>query len=203
MQQQQQYYPTTVPRHGDPHHIYSHPGSYIHPATAARMQWSPNVQGGQWAAAYDLSAGYQGFVPSSMGGLHSPDPAQSAAATPHNIRDILGPGGQQQQQTSDTLQSEIAKTPSSYQKSPSSAGAATGTVFHYPPQMPGGEMRSPTNNSAEIPAQFYIPALQGKPFGKYSRSWLLICRRQAYDMKKTFNSCSLTCTCKHSTVQCA
>lgn len=167
--QQHQYYPTTVPRHGDPHHIYHHPaGSYIHPAAAARMQWSPNVQGGQWAATYDLSAAgsYPGFVPSSMGGgsgggLLSPDPAQSAA-TPHNIRDILGG----QQQTTDTLQSEIAKTPSSYQKSPSSAGAATGTVFHYPTPMPGGEMRSPTaNSSAEIP-QFYIPALQGKPFGK-------------------------------------
>ena len=152
---QQQYYPS-MPRHGD--HVYHHPaGGYIHPATAARMQWSPNVQTGQWAA-YDLSGAYPGFVPSSMG-LQSPDP--QSAATPHNIRDILGPGGQ----SADTLQSEIAKTPSSYQKSPSSAGAATGTVFHYPTPV-SGDMRSPTtpNHPAEIP-QFYIPAIQGKPFG--------------------------------------
>ena len=152
--QQQQYYP----RHGE--HVYSaHTGGYhIHPAAAARMQWSPNVQTGQWT--YDLSGAYPGFVP-SMHGLHSPDP--QSAATPHNIRDILGPGGQ----TAEQLQSEIAKTPSSYQKSPSSAGAATGTVFHYPTPVSGNDMRSPTTpNHPEIP-QFYIPALQGKPFGKF------------------------------------
>ncbi len=150
MQQQQYHYP----RHGE--NVYSHTGGYhIHPAAAARMQWSPNVQTGQWA--YDLSGAYPGFIPSQM---HSPGDPQSAA-TPHNIRDILGG------QTAESLHSELAKTPSSYQKSPSSAGAATGTgtVFHYPTPVSGNEMRSPTTpNHPEIP-QFYIPALQGKPFG--------------------------------------
>ena len=160
MQQQQQYYPATVQRHGE--HVYHHPGAgYIHPAAAARMQWSPNVQHGQWA--YDLAGAYPGFVPSMPPGLHSPDP--QSAATPHNIRDILSQsaGGQ----SAETLQSEIAKTPSAYQKSPSSAGAATGTVFHYPTPNGQEHLRSPTtpNHPAEIP-QFYIPALQGKQFGE-------------------------------------
>ena len=176
--QQQQYYPTAVPRHGEP--VY-HPGGYhIHPAATARMQWSPNVQTGQWA--YDLTGaypGYAGHVPSSMG-LSSPDP--QSAATPHNIRDILGPGGQ----TTETLASEIAKTPSSYQKSPSSAGAATGTVFHYPTPA-SGDIRSPTTpNHPDIPQGFYIPALQGRPFGKSGFNYKSLLTTSCFELGVAF-----------------
>ena len=149
--QPQQYYPRQ--EHGGVyHHHHHHPGYPIH---HARMQWSPGVPG-PWAA-YDIA--YSSYPPVS-GHISSSIASDQTAATPHNIRDILGgnqPGG--------TLPSEVAKTPS-YQKSPSSAGAATGTVFHYPP--PGVDLRSPTTpNHPDIPQGFYIPAIPGRPFGKY------------------------------------
>ena len=149
--QPQQYYPRQ--EHGGVyHHHHHHPGYPIH---HARMQWSPGVPG-PWTA-YDIA--YSSYPPVS-GHISSSIASDQTAATPHNIRDILGgnqPGG--------TLPSEVAKTPS-YQKSPSSAGAATGTVFHYPP--PGVDLRSPTTpNHPDIPQGFYIPAIPGRPFGKY------------------------------------
>lgn len=133
----------------------------IHAAAAARMQWN---HPSQWAA-YDFyqQAGY----PLTSSTVSSPD---HAAATPHNIRDILGVQ-QQQQQHQDTLVSEVAKTPS-YQKSPTSA-AAVGTVFHYPSPH-HQDLRSPTTpNQHELNApSFYLPtAVPGRPFGKFMFSF--------------------------------
>ena len=117
------------------------------------MQWSPGVHPGAWPQ-YDFSA-YQGGYP--------PVTSMADGATPHNIRDILGA----QQQA--TLTSEVAKTPSSYQKSPTSAGAAaaSGAIFQYPP-VPGSEVRSPTTPNQEVPPHgtYFIPAV-GRPFCKF------------------------------------
>lgn len=146
-------------------------GGYSYPAAAAaaaaRMQWNPNVHPGQWNPYdfYQQTGGYH--LAPSQPAVSSPD---HSAATPHNIRDILG--GQQQQQGGETLVSEVAKTPS-YQKSPTSA-AAVGTVFHYPsPHNQQPEIRSPTTPTHQHdftggPHGFYLPtALPGRPFGKF------------------------------------
>jgi len=111
-----------------------HPEYPLYPqaTTSPRMNWNPAAAAamhqGHWGG-YDFSHHY-GFNPAAAAldptrsppyhGAHvtSPDAASgSAAATPHNIRDILGA----QQQAS--LQSEIAKTPSSYQQSPTCTSA--------------------------------------------------------------------------------
>ena len=151
-----QYYPGPRPGEGHPVYQAGYPG--------ARMQWSPSMAGvhtSQWT--YDFS-GYN----------YSQLPQDQSSATPHNIRDILGSQQQQQQQQSqgETLQSEIAKTPS-YQKSPSAGAAQAGTVFHYPTPT-GGEVRSPTTPTHINPQDvgqpgFYIPApMPGRPYGEFS-----------------------------------
>lgn len=146
-------------------------------AAAARMQWNhPNLHPGQWAA-YDFyqQAGYPLASNQSPSAVSSPD---HAAATPHNIRDILGvqqQQQQQQQQEATTLVSEVAKTPS-YQKSPTSA-AAIGTVFHYPSPHHQSDLRSPTTpGQHELTApSFYLPAaVPGRPFGKHLFVFILV-----------------------------
>lgn len=84
----------------------------------------------------------------------------TSESTPHNIRDILG-NQQQQQHTQPT---EDAKTPSSYQKSPTSTAA--GSTLYSPEHI--HQMRSPTTPNAPItqmpypadPHSFYFPAIQ-------------------------------------------
>lgn len=169
-QNKMQYYHAAPPRPGDGTVYPSYPAP-LHPAAAAaaaRMQWSPGVHPGQWGYDFYQQAGYPPIA-TGHPSVSSPD---NAAATPHNIRDILGGQQQQQQQGGETLVSEVAKTPS-YQKSPTSA-AAIGTVFHYPsphhhyPQSIGPEVRSPTTPTQHSPHDlaahgFYLP---GRHFGK-------------------------------------
>lgn len=127
-------------------------------ATSPRMNWSPTMHPGAWPP-YDFSAAYPAAYPSTSADSQRSPPYNMTSpsdhtGTPHNIRDILG--GQQ----SGTLLSEVAKTPSSYQKSPTSTavtGAMTFAEHH---------VRSPTTptapppvvySSGELPSSFYIP----------------------------------------------
>ena len=149
------------------HPEYPH---YPQATNSPRMNWNPAAAAaamhqGHWG--YDFSH-YPGFNPAAVDpnrsppyhGPHvtSPDAASgSPAATPHNIRDILGA----QQQA--TLQSEIAKTASSYQQSPTSTAANVFSPEH------AQAIRSPitpnTPFSADIgPQSFYLPAMpRGMP----------------------------------------
>jgi hypothetical protein len=150
-------------REGYPHG-YSAP---LHPVATARMQWPPHP--GQWGhlpVSYDFYHGQPGgySLATNQPSVSSPDHA--AAATPHNIRDILGA----QQQQNETLASEVAKTPS-YQKSPTSAAAIGGTIFHYPSpqQQQQADLRSPTTPGQNdfTSHGFYLPTpVPGRPFGK-------------------------------------
>lgn len=127
-------------------------------ATSPRMNWNPAMMHpGSWGA-YDFSQ-YPGFNPAAADPNRSPPyhvtspDAASGSGTPHNIRDILGA----QQQAS--LQSEIAKTPSSYQQSPTSTAASVFSPEH------GHPMRSPTTPNTPFSADatgaqsFYIPGI--------------------------------------------
>lgn len=190
----QSYYQQRVPPGGEGGSGSSYPQGYpqapptgsLHPATAAaaaaaaaRMQWSPNMHpSSQWTydfyhhqqvAAAAAASYHQQQQQGSGGGSEGQQPATSPtdhnpAATPHNIRDILGV-----QQPPETLVSEVAKTPS-YQKSPTSAAAVAGTVFHYPsPAHPQDLVRSPTtpNPDPMTAPSFYLPAVPaGRPFGE-------------------------------------
>ena len=152
-----------------------HPATAAAAAAAARMQWSPNVHPGQWTydfyhhqqqVAAAAAASYHQQQSNSEGQQPATSPTDhSAAATPHNIRDILGV--QQQQQAAETLVSEVAKTPS-YQKSPTSAAAVAGNIFHYPSPA-HQDLRSPTtpNQDHMTAPSFYLPTVAaGRPFGK-------------------------------------
>ena len=147
----------------------SYQGYSLHPAAvaaAARMQWNPNSamhHPSQWNPYDFYQGGYHGHHLAAATSISAVSPDH--AATPHNIRDILGGQGQT---GGETLVSEVAKTPS-YQKSPTSA-AAVGTVFHYPsPQQQQLDVvRSPTTPTADFapPHGFYVPAIPGRPFGE-------------------------------------
>lgn len=183
----QSYYQQRGPPPGDgntsgPSYPQGYPtGGPLHPATAAaaaaaaRMQWSPNVHPGQWTydfyhhqqqVAAAAAASYHQQQSNSEGQQSATSPTDhNAAATPHNIRDILGV--QQQQQAAETLVSEVAKTPS-YQKSPTSAAAVAGNIFHYPSPA-HQDLRSPTtpNQDHMTAPSFYLPTVAaGRPFGK-------------------------------------
>ena len=145
-----QFYPVApnVAGQGRPEYMY-HPGA---PGTNPRMNWSPTMPGA-WGH-YDFAAAYPGgYPPVSLDAQRSPayhttSPNQldHSSGTSHNIRDILGQQG--------ALQSEVAKTPSSYQKSPTSTAAGV-------PVFSPEHMRSPTTPSApfssEMPPSFYMP----------------------------------------------
>lgn len=145
-----QFYPVAPNVAGQrPEYMYGAPGSN-HP----RMNWSPTMPG-PWPH-YDFSAYPGGYPPpvsvdsaqrSPAYHTTSPNQVDHSSSTSHNIRDILGQQG--------ALQSEVAKTPSSYQKSPTST-ASGATVFS-----PEHHMRSPTTPTApystEMPASFYMP----------------------------------------------
>lgn len=133
-----------------------------HPATTSpRMSWNPAAIHHGWG--YDFSQYAAGFNPADPnrsppyhGHVTTPDSTGSGSGTPHNIRDILGA----QQQA--TLQSEIAKTPSSYQQSPTSTAA---NVFS-PEHAHAVGMRSPTTpntpfsaDAAAAAQSFYLPAM--------------------------------------------
>lgn len=159
-----QFYPTAPPpltasgqsRHPD-YSLQYHQTA----ATSPRMNWNPAMHPPAWG--YDFSQYHHGYPPALdpnrsppyHHGHVSPDAASAAGAgpgTPHNIRDILGA----QQQAS--LQSEIAKTPSAYQQSPTSTAASV-----FSPEHPG--MRSPTTPNTPYSADasgaqsFYLPAM--------------------------------------------
>ena len=137
-----------------------YPIHYHQSATSPRMNWNPAAMHPGWG--YDFSQ-YPGFNPHAPadptrsppyhGHVTSPD-AASGSGTPHNIRDILGA----QQQAS--LQSEIAKTPSSYQQSPTSTAASV-----FSPEHAHGPLRSPTTPNTPFSADasgaqsFYLPAM--------------------------------------------
>lgn len=150
-----QFYPTAPPpltasgqnRHPD----YSL--QYHQTATSPRMNWNPAMHPSHWP--YDFAQYSYPVDPNRSPPYHvtSPDPASGTAGTPHNIRDILGA----QQQAS--MQSEIAKTPSSYQQSPTSTAASVFSPEHAHP------MRSPTTPNTPFSADasgaqsFYFPAM--------------------------------------------
>ena len=158
------------------HPEYGYPTGPV--ATSPRINWSPTMHPGAWPP-YDFTAAYPAAYPPT-----SADPAQRSppyqvsspndhSGTPHNIRDILG--GQQQ----GTLLSEIAKTPSSYQKSPTSTAVSGAMTF-------SEQMRSPTTPtvpphgivySSEVPSSFYVPRpLPGSQFA--FDSCVSICLRE-------------------------
>ena len=89
--------------------------------------------------------------------MTSPDAASSAAATPHNIRDILGA----QQQAS--LQSEIAKTPSSYQQSPTCTAANVFSPEHAHVIRSPHTPNTPFSADAVGAQSFYLPAMPPRP----------------------------------------
>ena len=146
------------------HPEYSYPTGPV--ATSPRINWSPTMHPGAWSP-YDFAAYPAAYPPTSADPAQRSPPYQVSSpndhsGTPHNIRDILG--GQQQ----GTLLSEIAKTPSGYQKSPTStavSGAMTFSDHH---------IRSPTTPtvpphgivySSEVPSSFYVPRpLPGSQF---------------------------------------
>lgn len=129
---------------------------------------------GPWGP-YDFAAAYPAYPPTSGDPQRSPSyghaihvssPNEHVSGTPHNIRDILGA------QQGGTLPSEIAKTPSGYQRSPTSTAAQFTQI--------GGEhhVRSPTTPTtpqlpaakpfegviySEVPGSFYVPALPRLP----------------------------------------
>ena len=160
----QYYAPHTMTGARHPDYPYPQAGH----VTSPRMQWPP----GQGVWGYDFSA-YGGYPvnvdPQRSPSYHivSPTVTESAQGTPHNIRDILG-GQQHQQQTQPT---EGAKTPSSYQKSPTSTAA----VFS------PDHMRSPTTPNAPLhpmpytadPHSFYMPAVPRMP-GVYARFYVIL-----------------------------
>ena len=144
------------------HHEYSYPTGPV--ATSPRINWSPTMHPGAWPP-YDFAAYPAAYPPTSADPTRSPPYQVSSpndhSGTPHNIRDILG--GQQQ----GTLLSEIAKTPSSYQKSPTSTAVTGAMTF-------SEHVRSPTTPtvpphgivySSEVPSSFYVPRpLPGSQF---------------------------------------
>lgn len=150
----QYYAPHTMTGARHPDYPYPQAGH----VTSPRMQWPP----GQGVWGYDFSA-YGGYPvnvdPQRSPSYHivSPTVTEAAQGTPHNIRDILG-SQQHQQQTQPT---EGAKTPSSYQKSPTSTAA----VFS------PDHLRSPTTPNAPLhpmpytadPHSFYMPAVPRMP----------------------------------------
>ena len=150
---------------------YAYPAGPV--ATSPRMNWSPTVHPGAWGP-YDFSAAYPAAYPPTSGEprsphyLSSPNGHEHPGATSHNIRDILGahPGG--------TLPSEVAKTPSSYQKSPTSTagGVAVAVPAEYvrSPTTPSPMQLQPTPGKpfegivySEVPGSFYVPALPRLP----------------------------------------
>ena len=106
------------------HPEYSYPTGPV--ATSPRIDWSPTMHPGAWSP-YDFAAYPAAYPPTSMDPAQRSPPYQVSpndhSGTPHDIRDILG--GQQQ----GTLLSEIAKTPSSYQKSPTSTAVSGAMTF--------------------------------------------------------------------------
>ena len=158
-----QFYPSAPPpltgsggqsvRHPDYSSLHYH-----QTATSPRMNWpNPAMHPNPWAG-YDFSqygypAGDPNRSPPYHGHVTSPDAASGTAGTPHNISDILGA----QQQAS--LRSEIAKTPSSYQQSPTSTAASVFSPEH------GHPLRSPTTPNTPYSADatgapsFYLPAM--------------------------------------------
>ena len=168
---------------------YGYPAGPV--ATSPRMNWSPTMHPGAWGP-YDFSAAYPAAYPPTSGEprsppyqVSSPNGQEHPGATSHNIRDILGahPGG--------TLPSEVAKTPTSYQKSPTSTAAGIAVA------VPTEYVRSPTTPNAtpmqfpgkpfegivysEVPGSFYVPALPRLP-GIYIRTSIQVpvCRVRIY-----------------------
>lgn len=164
-----QYYPPHPLQNGRQHPEYVYPSGHV---TSPRMQWPghPGVWGYDFAAAYP--GGYPVNIDPQRSPYHiaSPTVSEAAQGTPHNIRDILG--GQQQQQH--TQPSEGAKTPSSYQKSPTSAAV-------FSPE----HMRSPTTPNAPVPPMsytadphsFYMPAMSRMPGVLHKKKCLFKYRR--------------------------
>ena len=162
------FYPSNV--QARPEYAAAYPAGPV--ATSPRMNWSPTVHpGAHWGHYPDFSAYPTAAYPSGAGSggdaqrsppYHISSPNEPTG-TPHNIRDILGaqPGG--------TLPSEVAKTPSNYQKSPtSSAAAAAAMAFS---STAGDHLRSPSGTPtqtaapivySEVPG-FYVPALSRLP----------------------------------------
>ena len=165
-----------------------HPEYPLYHQTSAnpRMNWNPTaMHHSPWA--YDFSqytAFNQAIADPNRYHSHvtSPDPT-SGTGTPHNIRDILGA----QQQA--TLQSEIAKTPSSYQQSPTSTAASV-----FSPEHAHHAMRSPTTPSTPYSADavgaqsFYIPAMP-RP-GMHSK----------YELTSNYKSSSNVMVCSHNII---
>ena len=130
--------------------------------TSPRMSWNPAAMHPNHWPGYDFSQ-YPGFNPAAAaaaadpnrsppyhGHVTSPD---SSSATPHNIRDILGA----QQQA--TLQSEIAKTPSSYQQSPTSTAASVFSPEHAHAMRTPTTPNTPYSGDAVAAQSFYLPAM--------------------------------------------
>ena len=129
---------------------------YHQTVTSPRMNWNPAAaMHAPWA--YDF-AQYHGHGypvdPNRSPPYHVSSPDGTAAGTPHNIRDILGA----QQQAS--LQSEIAKTPSSYQQSPTSTAASVFSPEHaHSMRSPTGTPSTPFSADASGAQSFYLPAM--------------------------------------------
>lgn len=128
-----------------------------------RMNWSPTMHPSPWH--YDFSAAYPAaYPPNSVDPQRSPayqvtsSNGHEHSSTPHNIRDILGA------QQGGTLPSEVAKTPTSYQKSPTSTAAGI-TAFSDNARSPttpthfGKAFEGVTTIYQDIPGSFYMPAL--------------------------------------------
>ena len=130
-------------------------------ATSPRMNWSPAVHPAatHWGHYPDFYPTAAGYPPTAGPGEAQRSPSyhisspNEPSGTPHNIRDILGANAQQ----GVTLPSEIAKTPSSYQKSPTSTAA--GMVFASSASA-GDHLRSPTLTPSGTPTQTGPP---GRP----------------------------------------
>ena len=157
------------------HPEYSYPTGPV--ATSPRINWSPTMHPGAWSP-YDFAAYPAAYPPTSADPAQRSPPYQVSSpndhsGTPHNIRDILG--GQQQ----GTLLSEIAKTPSGYQKSPTSTAVSGAMTF-------SEHIRSPTTPtvpphgivySSEVPSSFYVPRpLPGSQFAQFDSVYLFLKR---------------------------
>ena len=135
-----------------------------------RMNWSPTMHPSPW---YDFTTAYPtAYPPNSMDPQRSPayqvasSNGHEHSSTPHNIRDILGA------QQGGTLPSEVAKTPTSYQKSPTSTAAGI-TAFSDNARSPttpthfGKAFEGVTAIYQDIPGSFYMPAIARPLPGKF------------------------------------
>ena len=146
------------------HPEYSYPTGPV--ATSPRMNWSPTMHPGAWPP-YDFSAYPAAYPSTSADSLQRSPPYHMTSptdhsGTPHNIRDILGA------QQGGTLLSEVAKTPSSYQKSPTTTvtGAMTFAAEHHVRSPTTPTAPPPVVYSSEVPSSFYIPRpLPGSQLG--------------------------------------